>query len=441
MFDDLVVARGLEGVELECGPGHFAAHRIGSFAPTPRARAADCSSAIRRTRESAWRCTNCQSEAGAGGECPVLVAERKLYARPEAYRFSPMADVIGPSRCWLGPLRYPVSSTGDLMRRREFVSLIGSAVAWPLTAQAQQPTRYRIGHLAFAAPTDTPPPPANWDAFVQGLREAGYTEGQNIAFEHRSAHDQPELFPKLAHELTKLGVDVIFARGTWALVAAKSATRTIPTVGIDLEIDPVEAGLVTSIARPGGNITGMFLDLSELSSKHLQFLKEIIPGLSRVAILGNSDVNASQLRELDRIAGSLSVDIRSVDVKAATDLDGAFDAAKNWRADALIVLSNPLSLAHRTRIGELATKAGLPTIHLYRAHVDAGGLISYGPDLPDMFRRCGGYVGRILRGAKPADLPIERPARFELVVNLKTAKALGLTVHPTLIARADEVIE
>jgi ABC-type uncharacterized transport system substrate-binding protein len=329
-----------------------------------------------------------------------------------------------------------------MMKRREFVSLIGSAVAWPLTAHAQQPARYRIGHLAFAAPTDTPPPPpANWDAFVQGLREAGYMEGQNVTFEHRSAHDQPELFPKLALDLASLGVDVIFARGTWALVAAKNATRTIPIVGIDLEIDPVEAGLVTSIARPGGNITGMFLDLSELSSKHLQFLKEIIPGMSRVAILGNSDINASQLRELNRIGGSLSVNIRTVDVKAAIDLDAAFDAAKNWRADALIVLSSPLSLNHRIRIGDLASRAGLPTIYLYRAHVDAGGLISYGPDLPDMFRRCGGYIGRILRGAQPADLPIERPARFELVVNLKTAKTLGITMPPQLVAHADEVIE
>jgi transposase len=222
-------------------------------------------------------------------------------------------------------------------------------------------------------------------------------EGQNIAFEHRSAHDQPELFPKLALELASLNVDVIFARGTWALAAAKNATRAIPIAGIDLEINPVEAGLVASIARPGGNITGMFLDLSELSGKHLQFLKEIIPGTSRVAVLANPDINASQLRQLNRVAGSLSVDIRAVDVKSATDLDGAFDAAKNWHADALIVLSNPLSLAYRTRIGYLAEKAGLPTIYLYRAHVDAGGLISYGPDLADMFRRCGGYVGRILR--------------------------------------------
>jgi putative ABC transport system substrate-binding protein len=276
---------------------------------------------------------------------------------------------------------------------------------------------------------------------VQGLREAGYIEGRNIAFEHRSAHDQPELFPNLALELASLNVDVIFARGTWALAAAKNATRTIPIAGIDLEIDPVEAGLVASIARPGGNLTGMFLDLSELSGKHLQILKEIIPGTSRVAVLGNPDVNAPQVRELERVAQSLQMQTRVVGVRKATDLDGAFDAAKNWRADALIVLSNPLSLAHRTRIGNLAEKANLPSIYLYRAHVDAGGLISYGPDLPDMFRRCGGYVGRILGGTKPADLPIERPARFDLVVNLKTAKALGISIPETVLVRADTVLE
>src|SRR5436190_10283334 len=182
------------------------------------------------------------------------------------------------------------------MKRREFITLIGGAAAtWPLAARAQEPARYRIGHHAIAAPTDSPPPPpANWDAFVQGLRDIGYMEGRNVAFEHRSAHDQLELFPKLALELASLKVDVIFARGTWALAAAKNATRTIPIVGIDLEIDPVEAGLVRSIARPESNITGMFLDLSELSSKHLQLLKEIIPGTSRVAILANPDINASQ---------------------------------------------------------------------------------------------------------------------------------------------------
>jgi putative tryptophan/tyrosine transport system substrate-binding protein len=329
------------------------------------------------------------------------------------------------------------------MTRRELIVLLGTiAATWPLGARAQRPASYRIGHLAIAAPTDTPPPPpANWDAFVQGLRETGYKEGHNILFEHRSAHDRPELFPKLAAELTSLNVDVIFARGTWALTAAKSATRTIPIVGIDLEIDPVEAGLVASIARPGGNVTGLFLDLSELSGKHLQILKEIMPGTSRVAVLGDTEINASQLRELDRVAQSLALQTQAIELKTATNLESAFATAKNWGADALIVLSNPLNLAYRTRIGELAARAGLPTIYLYRAHVDAGGLVSYGPDLPDMFRRCGVYVGRILGGTKPADLPIERPARFELVVNLKTAKALGIALPEMVLVRADEVIE
>jgi putative tryptophan/tyrosine transport system substrate-binding protein len=266
-------------------------------------------------------------------------------------------------------------------------------------------------------------------------------EGRNITLEHRSVHDQPELFPKLALELASLKVDVIFARGTWALRAAKNATRTIPIVGIDLEIDPVKAGLVASIARPGGNITGLFLDLSELSGKHLQILKEIIPRTSRVAVLGDPDINAPQLRELERVAQSLSMQIRMVEVKNADGLDGAFNRAQNWRGDALIVLSNPLNLAYRARIADLAAKAGLPTIYLYRAHVAAGGLISYGPDLPDMFRRCGVYVGKVLGGTKPNDLPIERPARFELAVNLKTAKAFGITVPETILVRADEVIE
>ena len=329
------------------------------------------------------------------------------------------------------------------MKRRQFITLLGgAAAAWPLAARAQQPARYRIGHLAIAAPTDIPaPPPANWNALVQGLAEAGYVEGRNITFEHRSAHDQPELFPKLALELASLKVDVIFARGTWALRAAKNATRTIPIVGIELEIDPVRAGVVASIARPGGNITGLFLDLSELSGKHLQILKEIIPRTSRVAVLGDPDINAPQLRELERVAQALSMQIRMVEVKNADGLDGAFNTAQNWRGDALIVLSNPLNLAYRARIADLAAKAGLPTIYLYRAHVAAGGLISYGPDLPDMFRRCGAYVGKILGGTEPSNLPIERPARFELAVNLKTAKAFGITIPETILVRADEVIE
>jgi putative ABC transport system substrate-binding protein len=273
------------------------------------------------------------------------------------------------------------------------------------------------------------------------LRESGYIEERNIAFEHRSARDQPELFPKLALDLAALKVDVIFARGTWALAAAKNATRTIPIVGIDLEADPVEAGFVASIARPAGNITGLFLDLSELSGKHLQILKEIVPATSHVAVLGNTEINASQIRELERVAGSLGIQTRLAEFNDPAKLEPAFESAKQRGADALMVLSNPLNLAFRKQIGNLAARARLPTIYLYRAHVDAGGLISYGPDLPDMFRRCGVYVARILGGTKPSDLPIERPTRFELAVNLLTARVLGLAVPETILVRADEVIE
>jgi putative tryptophan/tyrosine transport system substrate-binding protein len=194
-------------------------------------------------------------------------------------------------------------------------------------------------------------------------------------------------------------------------------------------------------ASLGLGATGLFLDLSELSGKHLQILKEIIPGTSRVAVLGDPDINAPQIREVERIAQSLSMQTKIVGMRNATALEDAFNTAVNWHADALIVLSNPLTLAHRTRIAEVAAKARLPTIYLYRQHVTAGGLLSYGPDLPDMFRRCGVYVGRILGGTQPADLPIERPARFELVVNLKAAKALGIAVPEMILARADEVIE
>jgi len=330
------------------------------------------------------------------------------------------------------------------MKRRAFMAAIGSAAAWPLVARGQQRnSQYRIGHLAIAAPTDTPPPPpANWSGFAQGLSEAGYTEGRNISFEHRSANGQPDRFPQLATELVSVKVNTIFARGTWALKAARNATQTIPILGIDLEADPVEAGLVASISRPGGNITGLFLDLSELSGKHLQILKEIIPGASRVAVLGDPVINAPQFREMERVASALATQTKSLEIaNGFDDLDHAFKLARAWQATAVVVLSNPLTLAYRTQLAEFAKNTNLPTMFLYRAHVSAGGLISYGPDLPDMFRRCGVYMGRILDGTKPADLPIERPARFELVINLKTANTLGVTIPPSLLARADEVIE
>jgi len=312
-------------------------------------------------------------------------------------------------------------------------------LAAPLAVDGQSTRVPRIGVLTTGNPRSAPP--ANWEAFVQGLRESGYVEGKNIAFEHRYAEGRPELFPDLAADLVRLKVDVIFARGPWAVPAAKSATRTIPIIGIDLESDPIAQGLVESLARPGGNITGMFLDLAELSGKQLQILKEIVPRLSRVAVLADPAVNSSQLRELRVVARSLAVQIQALEMKSSKDLKGALEATQKGYAEALIVLGNPLTLASRTLIGEIAVKQRLPTIYPVGAHVEAGGLISYGPDLPDMFRRCGVYVGRILGGAKPAELPVERPVRFNLVINLKTAKALGLTIPPSLRLRADQVIE
>jgi ABC-type uncharacterized transport system substrate-binding protein len=326
------------------------------------------------------------------------------------------------------------------MRLIGLVILALSLTLAPVVAAAQPAGKaWRVGVLTTGNPHSAPP--ANWDGFLQGLRESGYVEGQNIAIEQRYAEGKPELFPDRAADLVRLKVDVIFARGPWAVSAAKAATRTIPIIGLDLESDPISDGFVKSLARPGGNITGMFLDLAELSGKQLQILKEIIPKLSRVAILGDSAVNASQLRELRMVARSLAVQTQAVEMKSSKDLESAFEAANKGRATALIVLSNPLTLASRTQIGDMATKRRLPTMYLYRAHVDAGGLISYGPDLPDMFRRCGEYVGRILGGAKPSELPVERPVKFDLVINLKTANALGLTIPQSVLVRADEIIQ
>jgi putative tryptophan/tyrosine transport system substrate-binding protein len=325
------------------------------------------------------------------------------------------------------------------MRLIGLVILALSLTLAPVVAAAQPAGKaWRVGVLTTGNPHSAPP--ANWDGFLQGLRESGYVEGQNIAIEQRYAEGKPELFPDRAADLVRLKVDVIFARGPWAVSAAKAATRTIPIIGLDLESDPISDGFVKSLARPGGNITGMFLDLAELSGKQLQILKEIIPKLSRVAILGDSAVNASQLRELRMVARSLAVQTQALEMKSSKDLESAFEAANKGRATALIVLSNPLTLASRTQIGDMATKRRLPTMYLYRAHVDAGGLISYGPDLPDMFRRCGEYVGRILGGAKPSELPVERPVKFDLVINLKTANALGLTIPQSVLVRADQII-
>jgi putative ABC transport system substrate-binding protein len=212
-------------------------------------------------------------------------------------------------------------------------------------------------------------------------------------------------------------------------------------VAIDLETDPIVAHFVQSLARPGGNVTGMFLDLADLSGKHMELLKELRPKLTRLAVLGDSEINASQFRATEAAGRALSVQVLTLEIRHADDLAGAFGTAARSKAGAVLLLSSPLTLAHRRQIADLAVTHRLPTMFVYRSHVDTGGLMSYGPNLPDMFRQCGVYVARILAGSKPAEMPVERPTVFELVINLKTAKGLGLTIPPSLLQRADQVIE
>ena len=330
------------------------------------------------------------------------------------------------------------------MPRRAFMAAIaGGLLAAPLAAEAQQVAGLpRVGHLAIASSTSTPQPPMeNWDAFLAGLGGEGYVERKNFVFEHRDARNRPELFRAAAVELVRANVAVIFARGGHAVRAAKDATNTIPIVAIDLETDPIVAHFVQSLPRPGGNVTGMFLDLADLSGKHMELLKELSPKLSRLAVIGDPEINVSQFRATEVAGRALLVKVQTLETRHSDDFAGAFRVAVRDNVGALLILSSPLTLAHRRQVAELAMKHRLPTMFVYRSHVDAGGLMSYGPNLPDMFRRCGVYVARILAGNKPAEMPVERPTVFELVINLKTAKALGLTIPPSLLQRADQVIE
>ena len=329
-----------------------------------------------------------------------------------------------------------------MISRRLVLVVTVSVALSPARASLQTVKTHRIGHLAIAGPTDSPPPPpANWEAFREGLDELGYREGANIVFEHAYAKSRPERFADLAADLVRRRVEVIFARGPHAVIAAKQATRTIPIVGIDLESDPVAAGLVASIAKPAGNITGMFLDLAELSGKQLQLLKEVVPGLARVAAVGDSTVNGAQFAALRGVGASAAVRVSNVELRSADGVDRVFEEARRAASQALIILSNPLSLAHRWRLAALALKSGFPTMHLYRAHPDAGGLMSYGPNLPAMHKRCAYFVARILSGTPPGELPVERPATFEFVINLKTAETLRLSLPQSLLGRADHIVQ
>ena len=316
-----------------------------------------------------------------------------------------------------------------------------SILAAPLSADAQQPAKVvRIGFLNPATPAAT----AHFlEAFRQALRELGYVEGKNIILERRYAEGRVERLPDLAAELVRLKVDVILAVLNPTVQAVKQATTTIPIVMAN-SVDPVGAGLVASLARPGGNITGLANLGHELSGKLLELLKEAVPGVTRVAFLGDPAVphSAPAFRETQVAARVLGVELQLVEVRGKAEFESAFSAMTRERAGALIVHTpTPLFFAHRKQIADLAVKNRLPTMYGNRDYVDAGGLMSYGVHVPDLYRRAATYIDKILKGAKPADLPVEQPTRFELVVNLKTAKALGLTIPQLVLIRADQLIQ
>jgi putative ABC transport system substrate-binding protein len=326
------------------------------------------------------------------------------------------------------------------MDRRTFIRTLAAGVlAVPLDAGAQQPGKvYRIGFLSPRSPSDV----GRLAAFRQSLRELGYVEGQNIVIESRWAEGEYDRLPGLAAELVRLKVDVIVTYAAPAIQAAKRATGTIPIVMAGA-IDPVASGLVTSVARPGGNITGLSLMAPDLVGKQLAILKEVVPTVSRVALLGNpvNTGNAPQLRHAQETARTLGMRLQSLEARGPNEIESAFAAITRERAGALIVLVDGMLADHRARIADLAAKSRLPAVYGLSDYPEAGGLMAYGPSVLDRFRRAATYVDKILKGAKPGDLPVEQPTKFELVINLKTAKALGLTIPQSLLQRADQVIE
>jgi putative ABC transport system substrate-binding protein len=305
------------------------------------------------------------------------------------------------------------------------------------SASAQQPTKVpRIGHLSATAASD----PARREAFLQGLRQLGYVEGKNIIIEWRHGEGKADRLPVLATELVRLKVDIIVTAGPEGTVVAKEATSTIPIV-MTQDPDPVANGFVASLARPAGNITGLSTLSAELSGKRLELLKEIVPRLSRVAVFDNSTGgNAQVLKETKHTAGAFGVKLQYLDVQSAKDIETAFRAASKARANAVLMLPNPVHFSERTHIAELAIKSRLPVIYGRPEYVEAGGLINYGVSFTDLDRRAATYVDKILKGTKPADLPVEQPIKFEFVINLKAAKQIGLTIPPNVLARADKVI-
>ncbi len=326
--------------------------------------------------------------------------------------------------------------------RREFIgSLTGGLLAASVAVEAQQPGKvYRIGILTNKA--SDPVEARLLEAFRLGLRELGWIEGRNILLEFREAEGNYARLPALAADLVRLKVDLILARSSQYVQAAKEATSSIPIVFV-VHADPVRTGHVTSLARPGGNITGLANLMSDLAPKLLELLSSAVPVAKQIAVLWNPDTpsHTPALKEVEEAGRTLRMQLQAVGARTAAELEGAFTAMARARAQAVLVLSSPLFLAERQRVAKLATTHRLPSISDLREYVEAGGLMSYGANYEDLFRRGAVYVDRILKGAKPAELPVQQATKFELVINLKTAKALGLTIPPSLLRRADEIIQ
>jgi putative ABC transport system substrate-binding protein len=327
------------------------------------------------------------------------------------------------------------------MRRREFITLVSGAVAWPLAARAQEATS-TIRRVGFLLPgvARTTVVRGQLEAFRQGLKEYGWVEGQNIIVEYSFAEGREDALPAIAAELARLRLDVIVAESTVAIQAAKTVTQTVPIV-MATSADPVGTGLVANLNRPGGNITGLSLQTAELSGKRLQLLTEIIPGLARVAVLSNPLNPSIAVEQTKAAAQALGIETHVVEVQAPDKFESAFAAVTAAHAGALMVLPDPLLYGQHPRIVTFTAASHLPALFPEREVAEAGGLIAYGPSIPASFQRAAAYVDKILRGAKPADLPVEQPTTFELVVNLQTARAIGVTIPTSILLRADEVIE
>lgn len=351
----------------------------------------------------------------------------------------------GP-RTWRAPTIPLAGHAGRCRPRRILVCfralVLIAAWAWlvPTPALVAQPPT-KLPRVGFLTPATCPDDPATPVTFLEGLRGLGYVPGRTIVLECRVSDGTNASYQRLAAELVRLDVDAIFAESSSAVRAARAATTTIPVVALDLETDPVAAGLAASLARPGGNVTGIFLDLPELSGKRLQLLREALPRLSRVAILWDVTMDPAPLAAMERAAQSLGVQARVARVRAASDFEPALAAAVRERAGAIIAIESPMMDLHRKQLVELALRKRLPAMGLFPSFVEDGGLLSYGPNVADLFGQVPSFIDKVLKGAKPGDLPIHRPTRFYMALNLKTASVLRLSLTPSFVGRADQVIK